>query len=115
MGMPSFLQIYKLMTTQELIVWSSIESELKADLCSAGAFCGNEDRWAMFKDRVTEYNIRVIAAYYDRMTLKRLTELLHLNQAETETIVSKLVTDNIVWARIDRPAGIIVFQKPHNV
>jgi 26S proteasome regulatory subunit N5 len=131
--MPSYLQLYKLMTTRELIVWSTIESDMKADLTSSGnaegvpaeasavdyqgAFCGDngEKRWGVFKDRVTEYNIRVIGMYYDRMTIRRLTELLHLNQADTETVVSKLVSDGIVWARIDRPAGIIVFQKPASV
>ena len=30
-------------------------------------------------------------------------------------VVSKLVIDGIVWARIDRPAGVIVFQKPSSV
>ncbi len=29
--------------------------------------------------------------------------------------MSKLVTDDIVWARMDRPAGVIVFQKPCGV
>jgi 26S proteasome regulatory subunit N5 len=49
------------------------------------------------------------------MTISRLTELLHLPQADTEMVVSKLVIDGIVWARIDRPAGVIVFQKPSSV
>merc|ERR1711934_35305 len=113
---PSWLKVFKLMTTNELIVWSTIENELKADL-GVGAFDGEkaQERWNTFKDRITEYNIRVIGMYYDRMKLSRLTQLLHLNQDETETIVSKLVVDNIVWARIDRPAGIVVFRKPATV
>eukprot|EP00656_Telonema_subtile_P034421 TRINITY_DN38504_c0_g1_i1.p1 TRINITY_DN38504_c0_g1~~TRINITY_DN38504_c0_g1_i1.p1 ORF type:complete len:458 (+),score=187.93 TRINITY_DN38504_c0_g1_i1:142-1515(+) len=114
---PSYLQMYKLMTTKELIVWATVESDLKADFYGTGAFGGEhaERRWGVFKDRVTEYNIRIIGTYYDRMTIKRLTELLNLSQDETEAIVSKLVTDDIVWARMDRPAGVIVFQKPCGV
>jgi len=113
---PSWLKVFKLMTTNELITWATIETELKADL-AVGAFTGEKagERWSTFKDRITEYNIRMIGMYYDRMTLTRLTELLHLDQDETETIVSKLVVDNIVWARIDRPAGIVVFRKPSTV
>jgi len=114
---PSYLQLYKLMTTRELIVWSAIEGDLKADLSGVGAFSGDngDRRWSVFKDRITEYNIRTIGTYYDRMTISRLTELLHLPQADTEMVVSKLVIDGIVWARIDRPAGVIVFQKPSSV
>eukprot|EP00658_Telonema_sp_P-2_P021435 TRINITY_DN18536_c0_g1_i5.p1 TRINITY_DN18536_c0_g1~~TRINITY_DN18536_c0_g1_i5.p1 ORF type:complete len:438 (-),score=115.31 TRINITY_DN18536_c0_g1_i5:123-1436(-) len=114
---PAYSQLYKYMTTKELIVWSAVDTQLKPDLFGTGAFGGADAdrRWSVFKDRVTEYNIRIIGMYYDRMTIKRLTELLHLSQDETETIVSKLVTDKIVWARMDRPANIIVFQQPKTV
>lgn len=71
-----------------------------------------EARWEALHNRVVEHNIRVIAAYYSRITLQRLTELLDLPALTTERTLCKLVTDKTVYARIDRPAGVVNFQKP---
>merc|ERR1719310_831890 len=38
---PSWLKVFKLMTTNELIMWATIETELKADL-AVGAFTGEK-------------------------------------------------------------------------
>ena len=56
-------------------------------------------------------NIRVVAHYYTRMTLTRLTALLDLPLDKTEEILSRLVVSGTIWARIDRPAGIIDFRR----
>lgn len=55
-------------------------------------------------------NIRVVAEYYTRITLTRLTSLLDLSLAATEEILARLVVSGTVWARIDRPAGIVNFR-----
>jgi len=60
-------------------------------------------------------NIRVISHYYSRITLTRLTELLDLPLSKTERTLCKLVTDKIVYARIDRPSGIVVFKQKKNI
>lgn len=59
-------------------------------------------------------NIRVIAAYYSRITLSRLTELLDLPPLTTERTLCKLVTDKTIYARIDRPAGVVNFKQKKN-
>ncbi len=56
-------------------------------------------------------NIRIVSQYYTRITLTRLTSLLDLTQQQTEEILCRLVVSGTVWARIDRPAGIINFRK----
>lgn len=56
-------------------------------------------------------NIRVIALYYTRITLARLSELLDLPSAQTEAVLSKLVVEGTIYARIDRPAGVVDFKK----
>ena len=63
------------------------------------------------RKRVIEHNVRVIAKYYTRIHTKRLTQLLDLSQEETEKYISDLVTSKTVYARIDRPAGIVSFEK----
>lgn len=44
------------------------------------------------------------------MTIDRLTSLLDLSVKEVEEVLSRLVVDGSVYARIDRPNGIVNFQ-----
>jgi 26S proteasome regulatory subunit N5 len=39
-----------------------------------------------------------------------LTSLLDLNQKQTEETIARLVVAGTIWARIDRPAGIVNFR-----
>jgi 26S proteasome regulatory subunit N5 len=59
-------------------------------------------------------NIRVVAGYYTRITISRLTSLLDLTAQQTEEILARLVVSGTVWARIDRPAGIVDFRRRRN-
>ncbi|KAH8916159.1 hypothetical protein BT69DRAFT_1355926 [Atractiella rhizophila] len=69
-------------------------------------------RWEDLHLRVIEHNIRVISTYYGRIRLPRLAQLLSLPPTDTEKHLSRLVIDGMVSAKIDRPAGIVVFKKP---
>jgi 26S proteasome regulatory subunit N5 len=51
-----------------------------------------------------------VSKYYTRITLARLESLLDLTTQQTEEILSRLVVSGTIWARIDRPAGIINFR-----
>ena len=55
-------------------------------------------------------NIRVIAEYYTRVTITRLTALLDLSPEATEETLARLVVAGTVWARIDRPSGVVSFR-----
>ena len=65
-----------------------------------------------FHRRVTEHNIGVVAQYYARITMERLSVLLELDIASTEEQLCEMVCAKQVYARIDRPRGIITFSKP---
>jgi 26S proteasome regulatory subunit N5 len=60
-------------------------------------------------------NIRVIASYYSRISMTRLTELLDLPPLTTERTLCKLVTEKTIYARIDRPTGIVNFKAQRKV
>lgn len=60
-------------------------------------------------------NIRTIAKYYSQITLTRLNELLDLPPKETEDILSRLAVSKMIYAKIDRPAGIVSFMVPKSV
>ena len=74
-------------------------------------------------------NIRVVSEYYTRIRTSRLSELLKLPEQvssvmstdsvqisdiylkDIEDFVSRLVTNKTIYAKIDRPAGVVSFQQ----
>lgn len=55
-----------------------------------------------------------MADYYTRITISRLTALLDLTSRQTEETLSRLVVSKTIWARIDRPSGVINFKAKRN-
>ncbi|OTF80478.1 26S proteasome non-ATPase regulatory subunit 12-like protein [Euroglyphus maynei] len=123
--LPNYLEILKLFTTWELIRWQTWEASVSQLLRSGnksndleaeptGVFpftdAGNK-KWNVLKNRVVEHNIRVMAKYYSKITLKRMADLLGLTQLETEESLSALVVSKTIWAKIDRSLGIINFEQ----
>ncbi|KAJ3416096.1 26S proteasome non-ATPase regulatory subunit 12 [Chytridiales sp. JEL 0842] len=110
---PSFKAFAKCFITNELVRWPSIDkfygAELKKTTVLNPAIDGAAERMKALHERVVEHNIRVVAKYYTRITIKRLTQLLDLSDRETEEFLSKLVVNKTIHARIDRPAGIVNF------
>merc|ERR1712126_168465 len=70
-----------------------------------------EKRWKDFKVRVIEHNLRVMAKYYTRIYLKRMSELLSLTIAEVEEFLSNLVVKGTIEAKTDRLEGIVCFSQ----
>ena len=105
--------------------WPGIESIYGQFLRQTPIF-SQDKRWEDLHTRVIEHvniiyypawftltfeqNIRVVAEYYTRITLSRLTTLLDLSPKQTEDTLCRLVVSGTVWARIDRPAGIVNFK-----
>jgi 26S proteasome regulatory subunit N5 len=108
---PVFQKVVKLFIRKELISWPlASEAEIRAhqafqDSPNEGA----EARWAMFKKRVVQHNIKVISEYYEEIHTARLCELLGLSDKDTELELSELVCSKFVYAKIDRPGGTIKF------
>lgn len=130
---PPRSDLTKCFTTPELMRWPGIEALYGSSLRRTKVFGGagtspvdsgdieedgsagkskGEKRWEVLHERVVEHNIRTLANYYTRITLARLAELLDLTPARTETFLSRLVTSKTVYAKIDRPAGVVSFVTP---
>ncbi|THV06036.1 PCI-domain-containing protein [Dendrothele bispora CBS 962.96] len=107
--LPLHYNLVKCFTTQELMRWPGIEQLYGGFLRETPVF-SIEKRWEDLHTRIIEHNIRVVAAYYTRITLKRLTSLLDLSEKQTEETLARLVVSKTIWARIDRPAGIVSFR-----
>ncbi|EJS44412.1 rpn5p [Saccharomyces arboricola H-6] len=109
--------IVKLFTTQELMRWPIVQKTYepvlnKDDLAFGGE--ANKHHWKDLQKRVIEHNLRVISKYYSRITLLRLNELLDLTETQTENYISDLVNQGIIYAKVNRPAKIVNFEKPKN-
>ncbi|KAJ9155325.1 26s proteasome regulatory subunit n5 [Pleurostoma richardsiae] len=120
---PEDAELLKLFTVQELMRWPEVAKIFGPHLCGTDIFdaqpgqSGDEkahQRWQDLRKRVIEHNVRVVAKYYTRIRMERLTQLLDLAEDETEKYISELVTSKTVYAKIDRPARIVSFAKPRD-
>jgi len=118
----SFYQKFlKNFITNEIINWSALckefERGLRAGDTASFVFSasskveGGEKRWADLKNRVVEHNIRVMAKYYTRVRMSRMSQLLDLSEGDTEEFLSNLVVNKTVQAKIDRLAGVVSFSR----
>ncbi len=126
-SVPEHKNLLKCFTTPELMRWPGIESLYGPMLRQSPVFSttqptddtsnGNgvvrdgNHRWEELHKRVVEHNIRVISHYYTRITLRRLSELLDLSPAQSESSLAALVSSGTIFAKMDRPAGLVNFEK----
>ncbi|CEO98455.1 PCI domain-containing protein [Plasmodiophora brassicae] len=64
--------------------------------------------------RIVEHNIRLVARNYLRVTSSRLAALLQLTEEATEKHLSDMVSEKALFAKIDRPAGVVSFRPRRN-
>eukprot|EP01117_Protostelium_nocturnum_P001169 TRINITY_DN1148_c0_g1_i1.p1 TRINITY_DN1148_c0_g1~~TRINITY_DN1148_c0_g1_i1.p1 ORF type:complete len:479 (-),score=187.46 TRINITY_DN1148_c0_g1_i1:51-1361(-) len=116
--LPQYKSLLKSFLTKEIMRWPAFEQLYKAELGKHKAFTeqtdGKNTLWADLRNRVVEHNVRVIAGYYSRVSMKRLTQLLDLSENEVEKFVSDLVSNKSIWAKMDRPKGLVTFRKNQN-
>lgn len=103
--------LLEIFTTNELIHWSSIESLYKNDYFDKSKIFKEEINYKNFQKRIVEHNLRIINMYYQFIKLDRLAFLLQLSESEAESYVSELVNKGMISAKINRPEGIIKFDK----
>lgn len=107
--------LVKLFTTPELMRWPIVKETYETTLNQDGvAFGSIKSHWEALHNRIIEHNLRVISKYYTRITLPRLNELLDLDEVKTESFISDLVNQGVIYAKINRPAKIVNFGKPNN-
>lgn len=85
---------------------SETEAERKEG-ASSGA-----QRWNDLHKRIVQHNIRVVGRYYSKITSVRLGGLLNLDPSKAEVLLSEMVSSKQLFAKIDRPSGVITFTRP---
>jgi len=113
--LPQFKNLIQLFLTNEVMNMAVIERTYKGDLVQLSPFQEDKEEasrlWEDFNLRIIEHNIRIISQYYSRIRASKLSQLLCLDLKETEKHLSRLVVKGAVYAKIDRPKGIIAFKK----
>lgn len=116
--LPEYAKLASYFTTEEVTPWPEVraifENVLPAD--HPDLFSGETATlsWEAFQTSVVRHNIRVVSLYYSRITTARLAQMLHLGAEATERHLSDMVVGGKVFARIDRPAGIVSFAEPRS-
>jgi len=111
---PFFQKFLVSFLTEEVLNSKSLRENCLPHFQELAPFKDKEEGNRLWEDlqlRIIGHNLRVIAKYYSRITTKRLSTLLDLDGKDTEKHVSQLVVNGTIHAKIDRPRGIVVFQK----
>eukprot|EP01084_Bolivina_argentea_P283999 486565_1 len=112
-GMESFNKLMKLFTSPEIIAWPLMDDVMQlVEFLPHPASALKDKKWlADLRTRTVQHNIRVIAKYYTRVRLAHFAELLLLEASGAEKVLSGMVSDGYLYARIDRSAGIVSFRR----
>jgi len=111
---PEYHRLVNLFIIKEVLNLSEFKNDFQGEFSALPVFKGKEESDHLWKEihlRVIEHNLQVVADYYKVITTKRLSQLLHLNENETEKHVSQLVVKGTIYAKIDRPRGVVAFRK----
>lgn len=110
---PAYREILRLFMSKELINFDTFNADFGSVLAENEMFSENTKHGrkciSELKDRLIEHNIRIIAMYYSRIHLQRMSELLNLPSNRCEEYLSKLANSDTIRVKIDRPVGIIYF------
>lgn len=94
----------------ELIVWPEFEQEL-AVLKTHSIFQDHSERWGILQTRTIEHNIRVMSTYYKRVSHSRMAHMIGMGADETEEFLCEMVSAKLVFAKLNRPEGVIEFRQ----
>lgn len=113
---PFAKHILQLMLSNEIINWNQFSSLYRSELekwfkltNEHGLHCHRELIY-----RIVEHNIRVISLYYTQIYMERLTELLDVPAEKCEEILSRMISEKMLKAKIDRPSKIVRFSAGGN-
>jgi len=111
---PLFKQLLKFFITKELFHFDDLKAGLVAELQALKEFPEKEITLMLdtLHDRVSQHNIQVASLYYGTITMERLADLLALPIDQMESQLTTMVSKKQIYARLDRPAGIITFAPP---
>ena len=122
-AIPVYKDLIKTFLNVEIVSWKDFQASIKTEFGTLAPFKQSHELpvaspvdklWADLRDRTTEHNIRAIAAYYSKLSLTRLAELLDQTPEDAEKHLCDQVSSHFIWARVDRASGVVNFIKPQS-
>lgn len=112
--LPLYKQLLTLFITKELFHFADLREGLATELTAVAELPTDEQTRMLetIHTRVNEHNIQAIASYYSRISMERLGSLLAMAVPDMEKQLCEMVCKKQVYARVDRPSGIISFTPP---
>jgi len=114
MDNPELLGVVRAFLSQELI---SIDSH-SYGVMHLDIFSGNventEGHRKDLKKQLIQHNLRVIAKYYDRISLSRMSQLIGCHQDLTEKQLCESINKKLISAKIDRVQSTVYFKHQRN-
>lgn len=136
-AMPALRSLLQRLTGSELIWWPGLQEDMRdemakcpevfepsdaaapavpaapaaASAAAADAAAAPASRLAALELRVLEHNLLASSRHYSRVRLPSLARVVGADAGAAETRLADLVAQGRLAARIDRPAGIVVFGK----
>jgi len=111
---PELLGIVRAFLSQELI---SIVPR-SYGVMNLDIFIGNvenkEQHLKDFQKQLIQHNLRVIAKYYDRVSLSRMSQLIGCHQEVTEAELCESINKKFIRAKIDRVQSTVYFKHQKN-
>ena len=74
----------------------------------------HEAHLSNFRKQLIQHNLRIMENYYDRVTLRRVAELLGVDGAAVELELCEMINNKMIVAKIDRISGVINFRHKKN-
>jgi len=101
------------------------DNMLSTELISVNVSGYGLDKLELFTDKVEnskvhlqalqkqliQHNVRIISSYYDRISTKRMANLVGVDLDTAETELCDMINHKLVTARINRPDGIVSFKQ----
>jgi len=88
------------------------------DLGKLEVFSGNventQHHTEQFRKQLIQHNIRIIAKYYERILLKRMSQLTGVDEDAVEAELCDAINHKLVNAKLDRLQGLVNFKQRKN-
>lgn len=105
--------IAKAFTSVELI--RAAHAAAVAELCQSHPILAAGAKWqAALQSRLGEHDLLVVASHFSRIHLHRLATLVGLTPEQTEAFIMRMVTTKVMYAKMDRVDGTVLFQRKKN-
>ncbi|BFU20180.1 proteasome regulatory subunit, putative [Entamoeba histolytica HM-1:IMSS-B] len=111
---PPYQTAVQMFLTEEVIdsnKWIPVYVQLYNSECLSHLNISSDEISNHLKLQITQHNIRMIAKYYHDITLSRFSQLLGISLEELEKQICALVNLKQIYAKINRPKGIVSFVK----